>query len=814
MKNKIENIRVFSLLTICYILITFVVKVCELIYTIAINADIDNFSGIVYGNLASAMFVSFCFFLIYLIIALCSKKIAVYISSTLFSLMIMTEIGLIIYYKSTGLLMGNELINRPLWEIIHTIEGVTNIWILLLSLLLLTALISLFIYISRKKISLFVSRTIICLMIIAVPLMFLLKPNHDKNIVNKNWYCLYSCLTDNLHDNEKDRYGLSTITFDEQIIDEYKKTYPQRKIADVRYPLERRDNIDNVLGPYFKKVDTKPNIVFVIIESLGSDFFGQNKYSYTATPFLDSLSKHSLLWTNCLSTTARSAGVIPAVTASVPHGPKGFQFGDIPDCNSLFPILKHNGYNNNVFYAGSFKFDRVSDYLTSQEVDFMSPFHQECVKNKENNNYDYTSWGYHDGKMFERSIEIINDRDDDVPNLDMLITISQHDNKLVLNSNKDLENYYYEKAEFLLQSLPDDESKKIRRRKGFIAAFLYSDDALRNFFYSYTRKYENTIFVITGDHSLNSFSSNPLSAYHVPLIIWSPFIESPKHFHSVVSHNDIAPSLNALLRDNFKLDTPKYVHWISDGLDTSETFRSKAKTYFITQTNISTKLVFDDLYYTEDINGEKLFRIKDSIEVESVEDPELIKLMRKRINIVQYIDRYTYTNNRLTKNPIIHHKEYKLLNSVSIDSAYCASKNEKPSIAGIEKTMIHSESILPSVSQTIKVILTADMKYTADIHHHDFINLTIRCNNADWSSEVISKNIMEKNYRPNEWLKIEVTKTLNIIDIDKNTQIDIYISSPRYDIRWNPEHSVSLKNIDIKILGDQRLSSPEIALQN
>ena len=100
------------------------------------------------------------------------------------------------------------------------------------------------------------------------------------------------------------------------------------------------------------------------------------------TPFLDSLSRHSLLWSNCLSTTPRSAGVLPAITASVPYGAKGFQFGDIPACNSLLPILKENGYNNNVFYACPFSFDRISDYLSSQNIDYMSPFKNECTQTK------------------------------------------------------------------------------------------------------------------------------------------------------------------------------------------------------------------------------------------------------------------------------------------------------------------------------------------------------------------------------------------------------------------------------------------------
>lgn len=800
MKKCIDNRYSFSLLTICYIFLTCLIKVYELILAISSDAVIKDFAGLIYGNVIAALFVSCCIFLIYLLMSMISNKIAIYISATLFSLMSMSEIGLVTYHRITGLLLGSELINRPLWEMVHTVKGAVNIWIALLAISLVISLILLLIRISKKKISVFWSKIIIALMLISMPLTFLLKPNQDKNVVNKIWYCMHSCLSDKFGNNGNNYYGLSRVEFDENIIEKHRKLYSDRDVIDNHYPLERRDNTPNVLGSYFKKTDTKPNIVFIIVESLGTDFFRHSEYGYTITPFLDSLSRHSLVWTNCLSTTARSAGVLPAVTASVPHGPKGFQFGDIPECNSLITILKENGYRTSAFYAGSFKFDRVSDYLLSQNVDYMSPFYLECTKEKSKNNFDYTNWGYQDAKMFERSSEVIKERDADKPNLDILITISQHDNKFVLNNNKTLENYYYEKAESLLQSLPVDESQKIRRRKGFIAAFLYSDDALRKFFYSYIKQHDNTIFIITGDHSLNSYSSNPLSAYHVPLIIWSPFIETPQQFQSVVSHNDIAPSLNALLRDNFNVTTPKNVHWLNDGLDTCQSFRSKVKTYFITQTNISTKLVYDDLYYSEEGDEKKLYKIENDLNVQPLDDLKLMDMMSERTEIIQYIDRYTYTNNRLTKNPMNPNKKYKLINSVSIDSAFCSSRKEKPSVSGVEITKLHYEDITPGFSQ-VKVVLTADMKYTADVHHHDFMNMSIKCSNAEWSSEVMSKNIVETNYGPEEWLKVEMSKNFNLNDIEKNTLVDIYMSSPRYDSRWNPEHSVLLKNINIMILG-------------
>jgi hypothetical protein len=52
---------------------------------------------------------------------------------------------------------------------------------------------------------------------------------------------------------------LSKLEFNEEKIERYKSIFPEREISDDRYPLERTDNINNVLGQYFKKSKEKEN---------------------------------------------------------------------------------------------------------------------------------------------------------------------------------------------------------------------------------------------------------------------------------------------------------------------------------------------------------------------------------------------------------------------------------------------------------------------------------------------------------------------------------------------------------------------------
>ena len=93
------------------------------------------------------------------------------------------------------------------------------------------------------------------------------------------------------------------------------------------------------------------------------------------------------------------------------------------------------------------------------------------------------------------------------------------------------------------------------------------------------------------------------------------------------------------------------------------------------------------------------------------------------------------------------------------------------------------------------------MKYTADISHEKFIRLSIRSSNAIWTPEVISKNIVEKDYKPEQWCNVNVTKVLKSKSKSKDSKIDLYLRPTEHDHQWNPDHSVTLKDVEIKILG-------------
>lgn len=775
MERFYRYFKQFAVLAICYTLAVFVVKTSELL----INAEtVASLSGFFYGNLTSCGFVAAVVFLFYFILSIFSKKSAVYVSSTLFGAMALTELGLSIYYASTGILMGKELIVRPLWEMIHTVRSAISIWMIIGVVVLLIAYVVLSVWLSKKNIGKLTSFIVAVVVLVSIPLFFLINTDQDKIVVNKTLYCVRQCI--------KSDFDIASADYDVDVVNKYLEMFPEREVIDNQYPLERKDNIDNVLGPYFKKSDVKPNVVVLIVESLGHDLM-------RFTPFVDSLSQHSLLWMNCMATTPRSFGAIPAITGSVPHGLKGFQFGEIPNHNSLFTILAQNGYSTNAFYAGNFSFDRVYDYLVAQNIDYLSPFYSEYVNDKSNEK-DGTYWGYHDDVMFKKSMQIIEQREDSRPALDLFVTISTHEDLKLCD--KDLQKKYYDKAE-ALNAAPN--------MVGLMASTLYTDDALRHFVESYcdSDKDGNTIFIITGDHSMNLNPGNPLDAYHVPLIIWSPLLEKPAKFNGMVSHNDITPSLLALLRENYGLETPPTVSWVSDGLDTVSGFHSNVRNYFLHYSRELRDFVWNDYYYTMDDKSHPVSRIIDGVNLEYIDNQDLSEELKDKFETMVYVDNYVYSNNKIIKNPVLdNNKDFDLIKKISLsDSIYCASKHEKPSVMSPQSALIFQKEMSGNYSE-IKLVMTADIKYTGQVWQDAFISLVVECNGEGmdrvYSTDYISKYIMNRTPKAEKWQKLEMSKMISVSEV-KNFELKSYLLPTFKDDLWNPDHSVTLKNVGIKI---------------
>lgn len=343
--------------------------------------------------------------------------------------------------------------------------------------------------------------------------------------------------------------------------------------SDVEYPLIKRPQIENVLGDYFELQQEKPNIVFIMVEGLGRDFVGEGAEFGGFTPFLDDLTTKSLYWENCLSNTGRTFGVIPSLLGSLPFGKSGFmELEKYPNKLTLFSLLKNNGYHTSFYQGTNSSFDNVDRFLKSENVDFV------LDKSGFGNKYQMqaedaagSSWGYPDKELFKKSMSLPRDEQ---PRLEVYMTISTHEPFIPPQQD------FYEKKAAQLLAKSDHQGKTktvIEKNDNVFATLLYTDDALKEVFEAYKKQpnYDNTIFIVTGDHRLIPIPQrNSISRFHVPLIIYSPMLKKTKKISAVSSHFDVVPSLLSLLNANYELQMPKRVAWMGTALDMQADFRS------------------------------------------------------------------------------------------------------------------------------------------------------------------------------------------------------------------------------------------------
>ncbi|MEP3209938.1 MAG: LTA synthase family protein [Maribacter sp.] len=344
--------------------------------------------------------------------------------------------------------------------------------------------------------------------------------------------------------------------------------------ADVEYPLIKSQQIENVLGSYFELKEEKPNIVFIMVEGLGRDFVGEGAEYGGFTPFLDELTTKSLYWENCLSNTGRTFGVLPSLMGSLPFGKSGFmELEKYPNKLTLYSILKNNGYHTSFYQGTNSSFDNVDRFLLSENVDYV------LDKSGFGNQYELqeedaagSSWGYPDLELFKKSMSI--QRTAEQPRMEVYMTISTHEPFLPPKQD-----YYEGQVEKILAKggHQGKVKKVIEKNDNVFATLLYTDDALKYVFEQYKQQpnYDNTIFIVTGDHRLIPIPQrNNLSRFHVPLIMYSPMLKTTRKMSALNSHFDVTPTLLALLEAKYELKTPKKVAWMGGALDMNEAYRS------------------------------------------------------------------------------------------------------------------------------------------------------------------------------------------------------------------------------------------------
>jgi uncharacterized sulfatase len=419
-------------------------------------------------------------------------------------------------------------------------------------------------------------------------------------------------------------------------IHNFHQLFQSKEFIDNTYPLLYKAERNDSLGKMFKPFNKAPNIVILIVEGLNDDFIHSYKGS-VLMPFLNQLKDKSLYWNTCFTLGERSFAVVPSILGGLPYGQKGFTLLDkLPRHLSLVSILNTNNYYTSFFYGQGAWFHQKERFFKYNNIDlvfdntkYASSYDKIIVGD------DNFFWGYNDKYLFNQSLAVI----DTLPNksrLDIYFTGTSHSPFAISN-----ESYYSSQLNKLTTA---DNQEFFTTYEKYLKSLLFVDDALEEFFtlYKTNEAYENTLFIITGDHPMTEIPiANSLKRYHVPLIIFSEKLKEAKVFSNPVSHLDVPETLLAFLQ-NYVSIIPSISTSLGDKLFVEH--QNETKQFAFMDDNREIIDFYSNGYY---LAGNQLFKVDSVLGIQNLEDTILKTSMIDAMNTIKNISLYTSVQNRI-----------------------------------------------------------------------------------------------------------------------------------------------------------------------
>ena len=143
---------------------------------------------------------------------------------------------------------------------------------------------------------------------------------------------------------------------------------------------------------------TRPNILFIILESFGDLLVGPLGGDTVTTPCINKLCGEGLLFTNFYASGNRTDKALPAILNGYPAQPAVSVIKEpkkTQSMTSLVKILDGSGYTSSFWYGGDINFANFNSFLVS------SGFRQIItMRNFDPSNYN-SKWGVHDHVLFK-----------------------------------------------------------------------------------------------------------------------------------------------------------------------------------------------------------------------------------------------------------------------------------------------------------------------------------------------------------------------------------------------------------------------------
>lgn len=212
--------------------------------------------------------------------------------------------------------------------------------------------------------------------------------------------------------------------------------------------------------------------------------------------------------------------------------------GKIPSLQtSIANILKQLNYKTYFYYGGSGNWQKLDSFTHSQGFDklFDESYLLTFAKNKNYPTPYKNIWGVSDNVLFDFILE----NTSQTPSFNMIMTTSNH-------PPYDLPLEKYDIPIEKIKSFVEENHLNISPK--ILAHIYWYDKILIDFISKMSKKYPNSLFIITGDHYDRYYPDNPNIAItkQVPCIIYSSVL-APHKTTNVGSHLDITPTIVELV---------------------------------------------------------------------------------------------------------------------------------------------------------------------------------------------------------------------------------------------------------------------------
>ena len=274
-------------------------------------------------------------------------------------------------------------------------------------------------------------------------------------------------------------------------------------------PLRR-----TILATNPTKEEQKPNVIFVLMESMSSSFMQEQYNGKSITPTLNNLADNSIYFSNMFANGTRTVRGMEAVTLSIPPTPGNSIVKRVDNQNlyTISNVFKEKGYHNMFFYGGDGYFDNMNAFYGGNGFDIYDRGRGSILSDKINTNrYNINdnevkfenAWGIADDDIYRKVLNVADQKyKTKQPFFAFVMTTSNH------------KPYTYE-----------DGKIDIPSGTGRPGAVKYADYAIGDFLAQAKKKpwFANTVFVFIADHCASSAGKDAIDVknHHIPAFIYN-----------------------------------------------------------------------------------------------------------------------------------------------------------------------------------------------------------------------------------------------------------------------------------------------------